>query len=103
MHLKLNITNSDITRGERANPSECAIARSIKRNKKIKATSVSVFYNKCIVQAQQKGKTVNYVATMPEAVSTFIHRFDHCKPVNPFRVELSLNKARSKDLVYLVK
>lgn len=102
MHLNLNITDRDINKGERANPSECAIARAIKRNRTIKTASVSVFYDKCVVHAVKNGKTVSYVGRLPDQASTFVHQFDHFKAVCPMSFSIELNKA-TKAEHYLVK
>ena len=102
MHLKLNITNKDITLGEKANPANCAIARAIKRNRTVKTSCVSVFHDMCIIHAKKQGKIMSYSAPLPKVASDFIHRFDHSKAVSPVSFCIDLHKSRQTDL-YSVK
>lgn len=102
MQLNIRVTHNDIKQGERSNPKDCAIAKSLKRNRKLNATSVSVFYDKCVVQVQENGRVQNYVGNLNDIASTFVHKFDHRKMVKPFSFRLNLGKA-SKDNVYALE
>jgi len=99
MQLNVRITQRDIKQGERSNPKDCAIAKSLKRNRNLNASSVCVFYDKCVVQVQEQGRVQNYVGSLNDVASTFVHRFDHRKMVKPFSFKIELHKA-SKDDVY---
>lgn len=96
MKLNLRITKNDIKDGERSNPSNCAIARSIKRNKNITVKSVSVFHDVCIVKkANKSGNLASYVATLPQKAQTFVRNFDHSLRVTPFALNLNFAKTSS--------
>lgn len=93
MKLNFKITKNDIKDGERSNPSNCAIARSVKRNKNIIVKSVSVFHDVCILKKTNKsGKISNYVASLPEKAQNFVRNFDHNLKVLPFALNLSFKK-----------
>jgi len=94
--LNFKITKNDIKDGERSNPSNCAIARSVKRNKNIIVKSVSVFHDVCILKKTNKsGKISNYVASLPEKAQNFVRNFDHNLKVLPFALNLSFKKTRA--------
>ena len=95
--LRLNISNTDIKNGETANPQNCAIAKSLKRNKAIKTNSVSVFHNVCIVRNEEKGKTNTYRAELPYEAQTFVREFDHGLAVVPFKVSLNFVRVSEKN------
>jgi len=101
MHLKLNVTGRDIAKGEKANPANCAIARALMRNKAICPSRVSVFYDKCLIQATNKvGRTVNYIARLPDEASTFVHRFDNFKAVAPLKFALNLTRTSKAENIF---
>lgn len=95
-HLKLKVSNSDIKNGEKSNPQNCAIAKSLKRNKDIKVTGVSVFHNVCIIRNEVKGKTQTYRAELPYEAQSFVSKFDHGVAVNPFSMSLKFVKVSEK-------
>lgn len=93
MNVNLRITKSDIKYGERSNPSKCAIARSVKRNKNLIINSVSVFHDVCIIRKINKtGKMSSYVASLPEKAQNFVRNFDHELKVLPFALNLNFTK-----------
>jgi len=99
--LKLRVSSSDINDGERSNPQNCAIARTLKRNNKIKKLkSVSVFHNVCIIKKEEKGRIQNYRAEMPYDAQSFIRDFDHGAAVVPFRLTLDFKKVSNKAASY---
>jgi hypothetical protein len=95
-YLKLKVSNSDIKNGERSNPQNCAIAKSLKRSKNIKASNVSVFHNVCIIKKVKNGKTQTYRAHLPQSAQDFVSKFDHGFAVNPFSLSLELVKVSKK-------
>jgi len=100
MQLKIRVSKKDIRNGEKSNPSDCAIAKALKRNKALNPTRVGVFYDKCIVQTvSAKGRKQSYIASLNDRASTFVHRFDHGKMVKPLAITLDLKKC-SSDHVY---
>ena len=96
MRLSLRVINSDIEKGEKSNPSKCAIARSIKRNKNITVKSVSVFHDICVVKTVKNGKTTTYRASMPEQAQDIVMRFDRELCVAPisFNLDFARKSAR---------
>jgi len=91
--LNFRITKNDIKGGEKSNPSNCAIARSVKRNKKVNIKSVSVFHDVCILKKTDKsGKLVSYVAALPTNAQNFVRNFDHSLRVQPFSLNLNFVK-----------
>lgn len=93
MKLNFRITNKDIRDGERSNPSNCAIARSVKRNKNVIVKSVSVFHDVCILKKTNAvGSTVSYAAYLPTKAQTFVRNFDHDLNVQPFSLNLNFFK-----------
>jgi hypothetical protein len=96
VRVNLKITKSDIKDGERSNPSNCAIARSVKRNKNVSVKSVSVFHDVCILKKiNRAGKISSYVASLPEKAQNFVRNFDHNLKVLPFALNLSFVKTSS--------
>lgn len=96
MQLRINVSKKDIHNGEKSNPSDCAIAKALKRNKALKPTRVGVFYDKCIVQTVgAKGRKQSYIASLNDKASMFVHRFDHGKTVKPLALTLDLKKCSS--------
>jgi len=99
--LKLRVSSSDITNGERSNPQNCAIARTIKRNNNIKKLKgVSVFHNVCIIKKEEKGKIQNYRAEVPYEAQNFIRNFDHGVAVVPFNLSLNFVKVSNRTASY---
>lgn len=97
MKLNFRITKKDIKNGERSNPSGCAIARSVKRNKNISIKSVSVFHDVCILRkVNAAGKISSYVAYLPQKAQTFVRNFDHKLRVQPFALNLNFFKTSSQ-------
>jgi len=95
--LNFRITKKDIKDGERSNPSNCAIARSVKRNKKVNLKSVSVFHDVCILKkVNAAGKISSYVAYLPHKAQTFVRNFDHKLKVQPFALNLNFSKTSSQ-------
>jgi hypothetical protein len=97
--LKLHVSKSDIKNGELANPQNCAIARTLKRNKHIKIRSVSVLPSVCTIKTINKsGKTQTLRASLSEEAREFITNFDHGLPVMPFKLVLNFAKNNASQL-----
>lgn len=95
--LRLNVSNSDIKNGEKANPQDCAIAKTLKRNKHIKVKSVSVLQHACTIKAQGKnGKAQYFRAELPAEARNFISNFDHGYAVAPLSFVLNFVKTKSE-------
>lgn len=95
-HLKLKVSNTDIKNGEKSNPQNCAIAKSLKRNKTIKVKNVSVFHNVCIIRREEKGKLKTYRAQLPSEAQTFVSNFDHGVAVTPLSLSLKFVKVSER-------
>lgn len=93
-HLKFNITDRDIVKGKQADPSNCAIARALLRNKKVKR--VKVFHDTCHIQVLENKKTTSYKAPMPREAQTFVRRFDAGLCVAPFELHINLARVAKK-------
>lgn len=91
MKHKINITNTNILEGEKANPQNCAIARAIKSKMKKKITNVSVLPSHVTLRIDKK----MFVAKMPKAGADFIKRFDKGQAVNSFQINLNFRKGYS--------
>jgi len=99
--LKLHVSNSDIKNGEQANPQDCAIARTLKRNKQLNLKDVSVLHNVCTIKTiNKRGKINTYRASLPEEAQNFIKKFDHGKAVAPLAFVLNFVKSKQAELVH---
>jgi len=94
MQEKFNITKNDIKNGEKTIPSNCAIAKAIKREmktKNIKLGNVSVLPDdvsfSIFNENTKRFKTYN--ARMPLYGKEFIKAFDSGLRVKPFELELN--------------
>lgn len=88
MNHKINISNTNILEGEKANPQNCAIARAIKSKLKKKVQEVSVLPTQVILKIDKK----MFVAEMPKEGTNFIKRFDRGLAVNSFKLDLKFKK-----------
>jgi len=88
MKKTINITNRNITEGEKANPQNCAIARAIKSKMRKEIEEVSVLPTQVILKIDNK----MFVAPMPKEGTSFIKRFDRGLAVNPFELNLRFKK-----------
>lgn len=88
MKQTIKITNKNILEGEKANPQNCAIARSIKSKMRKNITNVSVLPTQVILEINKK----MFIAEMPKAGANFIKRFDRGLAVNPFELDLKFKK-----------
>jgi len=88
MNHKINVTNTNILEGEKANPQNCAIAKAIKSKMKKKISSVSVLPSHVTLKIDNK----MFVAKMPKAGADFIKRFDRGQAVNAFELNLKFRK-----------
>jgi hypothetical protein len=86
--LKFKITDKNILEGEKANPQNCAIARSIKSKMKKKIEDVSVLPSQVTLRMDNK----LFVAEMPKDATNFIKRFDRGLAVNAFELNLKFKK-----------
>jgi len=89
MKKTINITNRNITQGEKANPQNCAIARAIKSAMRKKLEEVSVLPSHVTLKIDEK----IFVAPMPKEGTNFIKRFDRGLAVNPFELNLKFKKS----------
>jgi hypothetical protein len=87
MNHKINVTNTNILEGEKANPQNCAIAKAIKSKMKKKITSVSVLPSHVTLKIDNK----MFVAEMPKAGADFIKRFDRGIAVNSFKLNFNIS------------
>ena len=88
MKKTINVTNRNITEGEKANPQNCAIARAIKSKMRKKIQEVSVLPTQIILKIDNK----MLIAPMPKEGTNFIKRFDRGLAVNPFELNLKFKK-----------
>lgn len=88
MKHKINITDTNILEGEKANPQNCAIARAIKSKLKKKVQEVSVLPTQVILKIDKK----MFVAEMPKEGTNFIKRFDRGLAVNAFELDLKFKR-----------
>lgn len=88
MKKTFKITDKNILEGEKANPQNCAIARSIKNSMRKKIKNVSVLPSQVILEIDRK----MFVAEMPKDGTNFIKRFDRGLAVNPFELNLKFKK-----------
>jgi len=88
MNHKINISNTNILEGEKANPQNCAIARAIKSKLKKKVQEVSVLPTQVVLKIDKK----MFVAEMPKEGTNFIKRFDRGLAVNSFKLDLKFKK-----------
>jgi len=88
MKKTINITNRNITEGEKANPQNCAIARAIKSKMRKEIEEVSVLPSQVTLKIDNK----IFVAPMPKQGASFIKRFDRGLAVNPFELNLKFKK-----------
>lgn len=92
MKKTINITNKNITEGEKANPQNCAIARAIKRQlngEKIK--NIAVLPSHITLETNRK----HLIAKMPKEGTEFIKRFDRGLAVAAFELKLSFKEGYS--------
>jgi hypothetical protein len=91
MNLKLNITNSNIAKGEQVNPSNCPIARNI-RSKVKSLRRVSVLGETATITKNVNGRLYTFIGKLPAEARKFVKQFDAGKAVAPFAFKLSLCK-----------
>lgn len=91
MNLKLNITNGNITKGERVNPGNCPIARNI-RSKVKSLQRVSVLGDTATITKKVNGQIFTFIGKLPTEAKKFVRQFDAGKAVAPFTFKLSLRK-----------
>ncbi len=81
MKRKIEVTATDIKKGEPFNVYTCPIGRAISRTLRIKSVYVAE-----LIEYHKSGKY--FVATLPVKVEKFIDRFDGGKLVKPFSFTL---------------
>ena len=89
--MKINVTAEDILAGLRHNCSKCPIAIALKRAFKVKNVIVNTvaFWVECLeFRIHELDDDSNIIS--------FIHDFDHAKPVKPFSFEIRI-RFRRKD------
>ena len=83
--LKVEVTQDDIDRGVRHEPSECAIARAVGRAAMSDGRiNVGVSWVYCDAYLSW--------ANLPKTARTFVERFDSGDDVKPFSFELEFGK-----------
>ncbi len=106
MKLTINVTKQDIEMGCVAQPSNCPIARAVRRvlremGARVQSYSVSVGTNYLDIFTEDKyiiGHLLHTAgAPLPAQAHNFIMMFDIHKPTKPFsfEIELSLNDGHS--------
>lgn len=88
MRLNLNIKNKHIDQGERANPSNCAIAKALK-DKMRNLDKIGVFPDFAYIVVKNRSKTQAYKAKLNKTATSFIKEFDDYRVVAPFKLNLS--------------
>ena len=81
MKRKIEVTATDIKKGEPVAVYTCPIGRAINRTLRIKSVYVAD-----LIEYSKGGK--NFVANLPARVEKFIDRFDAGKSVKPFSFTL---------------
>lgn len=92
MNVRLNVTNKNINEAKQADPTNCPIARALKRTVRgIKNVRV---YGKNANMLVKKGKKITFYTTVLEnAATTFIKRFDSGLAVHPFKLKITWKRA----------
>ena len=87
MKFNVNVTQKDIRYGVKAEPSKCAIARALKRDKRV--IRASVLPDSTVITIKQNGSTRTMVAKNSCEIAKFIKNFDYDIKVQPVKFKLS--------------
>jgi hypothetical protein len=95
--MKLKITKSDIRNGKQHDPSNCAVARSIKRqyrakHQKKELMDVNVLPGHVCIHVFENNKVVSYGAKMPVKGTSFVEQFDNDMTVKPMSLDIPLKR-----------
>ena len=95
--MKFKITKSDINQGKQHDPSNCAIARSIRRqyrtkHQKKELMDVNVLPGHVSIHVFENNKVVTYGAKMPIKGTTFVENFDNDITVKPLNLDIPLKR-----------
>lgn len=82
--MKINITQKDINKGEKANGDRCPIARAIKRAMPFK----NIWYKYEVGRILVMNRFGNTVFELPVEAVKFIRDYDGGHPVEPFSFEV---------------
>jgi len=88
MNVRLNVTNKNINEAKQADPTNCPIARALKRT--VKGITKVRVYGKNANMLVKNGKKITFYTTILDNVATtFIKRFDSGLAVNPFKLNIN--------------
>lgn len=88
--IRVNVTRNDIRYGRRASPSECPVARAIRRHRVVEEVSVS---DRIYIQGEGDAEASRWNAVyLPPEVRAWIYRFDNARPVEPIRFDFELSR-----------
>jgi len=92
MNTRISVTDKNIREAKVADPTNCPIARALKRTV-TGIKKVHVYGRNANMTVKKGNKTTFYTAILDKAAAGFISRFDAGMSVNPFK--LSINWKRS--------
>jgi hypothetical protein len=92
MKINLNVTNKNIKDAKIADPSNCPIAKALKR--KVKGlTNVYVYGKDAHLVIKKGNRNYRYNTHLARVASKFVARFDAGLAVIPFKFSLNLKRA----------
>lgn len=94
MNIKLNVTNKNIRDAEIADPSNCPIAKALKRSVK-GLKNVFVYGKNAHITIKNGNRCQRYTTDLAQIASTFVRRFDAGLSVLPFKFTLNFKRAGS--------
>lgn len=92
MNIKLNVTNKNIRDAKVADPSNCPIAKALKRSVK-GLRDVYVYGKNAHITIKNGNRCTRYTTDLAQIASSFVRRFDAGLAVLPFKFTLSFKKA----------
>lgn len=92
MNTRISVTDKNIREAEVADPTNCPIARALKRTVKgIK--KVHVYGRNANMSVKKGSKTTFYTSVLAKSATNFISRFDAGMSVNPFKLSIIWKRA----------
>ena len=92
MNINLNVTNKNIRDAKVADPSNCPIAKALKRSVK-GLKQVYVYGRNAHIVVKKGNRNVRYSTDLAKEASKFVSRFDAGLAVLPFKFNLNFKKA----------
>ena len=96
MKFNVNVIQKDIRYGEKAEPSKCAVARALKRDKRV--IKASVLPDSTAITIKHNGSIKTMVARNPRDVAKFIKNFDYDIKVQTVKFQLSFTSGYKASL-----